>query len=264
MKDIRLAWETAATSGVPMPAASRSCVCRMPSSKEEGKLDWSAIELATAESAGIPLCLKGTATNHGAPRSLPSSSLVLPGMHDRLFGLVIASLLFDLHSNPFSLAVRHPDGVLADSAASDASRLDVAVGGKRAGRCGFLCLCQRDRLGRRRGQTVRTTLGIGGSTLRGVVWRHLFWRLFARDGQAPDAFRLALGARGCFWGSVYSAALSPDPVFSFERPPKLPWPEPGFAWRRSAVRTERMFFHPCSSTTMCLQTVAYALGCRFM
>ncbi len=34
-------------------------------------------------------------------------------------------------------------------------------------------------------------------------------------------FALHWGRVAVSWGSVYSAALSPDPVFSFERPPKL-------------------------------------------
>jgi len=56
MKDIRLARETAASSGVPMPVADFLFLRLQDAVKQgRGKLDWSAIELATAENAGIPL-----------------------------------------------------------------------------------------------------------------------------------------------------------------------------------------------------------------
>ena len=54
LKDIRLARESAAAAGVPMPFADllfqrlQNAVAR-----GDGQLDWSAIELATAEGAGI-------------------------------------------------------------------------------------------------------------------------------------------------------------------------------------------------------------------
>ncbi len=56
MKDIRLARETAASSGVPMPVADFLFLRLQDAVRQgRGKLDWSAIELATAEGAGIPL-----------------------------------------------------------------------------------------------------------------------------------------------------------------------------------------------------------------
>lgn len=56
MKDIRLARETAAASKVPMPVAD-FLFLRLQDAVAHGrsKLDWSAIELATAEAAGIPV-----------------------------------------------------------------------------------------------------------------------------------------------------------------------------------------------------------------
>ena len=54
MKDIRLARETAAASGVPMPVADFLFLRLQDAVKQgRGKMDWSAIELATAEGAGI-------------------------------------------------------------------------------------------------------------------------------------------------------------------------------------------------------------------
>ena len=56
MKDIRLARETAAASGVPMPVADFLFLRLQDAVKQgRGKMDWSAIELATAEDAGIPV-----------------------------------------------------------------------------------------------------------------------------------------------------------------------------------------------------------------
>ena len=56
MKDIRLARETAAASKVPMPVADFLFLRLQDAvAQGRGKLDWSAIELATAEAAGIPL-----------------------------------------------------------------------------------------------------------------------------------------------------------------------------------------------------------------
>ena len=54
MKDIRLAREIAAASGVPMPVADFLFLRLQEAVKQgRGKMDWSAIELATAEGAGI-------------------------------------------------------------------------------------------------------------------------------------------------------------------------------------------------------------------
>ena len=56
MKDIRLARETAASTGVPMPVADFLFQRLQDAVKKgRGKLDWSAIELAAAEGAGIPV-----------------------------------------------------------------------------------------------------------------------------------------------------------------------------------------------------------------
>ena len=56
MKDIRLARETAAASHVPMPIADFLFLrLQEAAANGRGKLDWSAIELTTAEAAGIPL-----------------------------------------------------------------------------------------------------------------------------------------------------------------------------------------------------------------
>ena len=56
MKDIRLARETAAASSVPMPVADFLFLRLQDAvAHGRGKLDWSAIELATAEAAGIPV-----------------------------------------------------------------------------------------------------------------------------------------------------------------------------------------------------------------
>ena len=54
MKDIRLARESAAAAGVPMPVADFLFLRLQDAVKHgRGQLDWSAIELATAEAAGI-------------------------------------------------------------------------------------------------------------------------------------------------------------------------------------------------------------------
>jgi 3-hydroxyisobutyrate dehydrogenase-like beta-hydroxyacid dehydrogenase len=54
MKDIRLARESAAAAGVPMPVADFLFLRLQDAVKRgRGQLDWSAIELATAEAAGI-------------------------------------------------------------------------------------------------------------------------------------------------------------------------------------------------------------------
>lgn len=54
MKDIRLARETAAASKVPMPVADFLFLRLQEAvARGRGQLDWSAIELATAEAAGI-------------------------------------------------------------------------------------------------------------------------------------------------------------------------------------------------------------------